>query len=151
MPICEGCGNGYDDNFKFCPYCGRGKNRSEVPTIAVSREICYLELKKIKLDNNTAEEWIEVICNHKVIDRTPGLIFHFDKRRYRDTRFMSDWYGDLGGDVQPNKKERAWHQENSSNQYRDLIARLLFEGWEILPSEDGDNVRIMQRVINKPY
>ncbi len=25
MPLCQGCGASYDDNFKFCPHCGRAK------------------------------------------------------------------------------------------------------------------------------
>lgn len=25
MPICQGCGASYDDNYKFCPNCGRAK------------------------------------------------------------------------------------------------------------------------------
>jgi len=25
MPLCQGCGASYDDNYKFCPHCGRAK------------------------------------------------------------------------------------------------------------------------------
>jgi len=25
MPLCEGCGASYEDNFQFCPHCGRAK------------------------------------------------------------------------------------------------------------------------------
>jgi hypothetical protein len=29
MPLCQGCGASYDDNFKFCPHCGRAKPQPE--------------------------------------------------------------------------------------------------------------------------
>lgn len=29
MPICQGCGASYDDNYKFCPHCGRAKPEPE--------------------------------------------------------------------------------------------------------------------------
>jgi hypothetical protein len=30
MPLCEGCGSSYEDQFQFCPFCGRAKpNRPE--------------------------------------------------------------------------------------------------------------------------
>lgn len=25
MPLCQGCGANYDDNYKFCPHCGRAR------------------------------------------------------------------------------------------------------------------------------
>ena len=28
MPLCEGCGASYEDNYKFCPHCGRAKLES---------------------------------------------------------------------------------------------------------------------------
>jgi hypothetical protein len=34
MPICDGCGGSYDDQFKFCPHCGRAK--SEPPTVNIN-------------------------------------------------------------------------------------------------------------------
>ena len=30
MPLCQGCGASYDDNFKFCPHCGRAKPEPEM-------------------------------------------------------------------------------------------------------------------------
>jgi hypothetical protein len=52
MPICKGCGGSFDDNFKFCPYCGRAKPEPESLKIQVSVsteirwetcKICYRE------------------------------------------------------------------------------------------------------------
>ncbi len=33
MPVCEGCGAAYDDQFQFCPHCGRAK--PQPPTVRV--------------------------------------------------------------------------------------------------------------------
>ena len=29
MSLCQGCGASYDDNYKFCPHCGRAKPEPE--------------------------------------------------------------------------------------------------------------------------
>jgi len=31
MPICKGCGGSYDNNFQFCPYCGRETPKAQAP------------------------------------------------------------------------------------------------------------------------
>lgn len=41
MPVCEGCGVSYEDQFKFCPHCGRVK-----PEKAQNNE----EIAKVKLE-----------------------------------------------------------------------------------------------------
>jgi hypothetical protein len=36
MPVCKGCGGSYDNEFKFCPYCGRAKPESDPLKIQVN-------------------------------------------------------------------------------------------------------------------
>ena len=35
MPLCQGCGASYDDNYKFCPHCGRAKPEPEAINLNV--------------------------------------------------------------------------------------------------------------------
>jgi hypothetical protein len=35
MPLCQGCGASYDDNYKFCPHCGLAKPEPEAITLNV--------------------------------------------------------------------------------------------------------------------
>ncbi len=48
MPICEGCGGSYDNQFKFCPHCGRAKPEPATLNINVTSddvwETCEINL-----------------------------------------------------------------------------------------------------------
>lgn len=35
MPVCEGCGSSYEDNFQFCPHCGRARPEPKKISIEV--------------------------------------------------------------------------------------------------------------------
>jgi hypothetical protein len=60
MPICEGCGGSYDDQFKFCPYCGRAKPES----------------KDININVNISSSDVWEICEIKVVsDQKNKLLF----------------------------------------------------------------------------
>jgi hypothetical protein len=48
MPVCEGCGGSYENQFKFCPHCGRAKPESNTLNINVTSddvwETCEINL-----------------------------------------------------------------------------------------------------------
>jgi len=48
MPVCEGCGGSYDNQFKFCPHCGRAKPEPVTLNINVTLddvwETCEIDL-----------------------------------------------------------------------------------------------------------
>jgi hypothetical protein len=51
MPVCEGCGGSYDDQFKFYPYCGRVKPKDSIQiNVNVSSEDVWesCEIRLIK-------------------------------------------------------------------------------------------------------
>ena len=55
MPLCEGCGSSYEDQFHFCPYCGRSKPKPNELVISIQDgsslacPFCHLsnEVKKV--------------------------------------------------------------------------------------------------------
>lgn len=58
MPLCKGCGSSYDDEFKFCPHCGRAKPEPEEIRVRVQveptgYEEAILEIKQV----NRTELW----------------------------------------------------------------------------------------------
>ena len=55
MPICKGCGASYDDEFKFCPYCGRAKpdriglnNNEKNIQIGVNKTASELAIQRLR-------------------------------------------------------------------------------------------------------
>lgn len=58
MPVCQGCASSYDDDFKFCPYCGRAKPEPQEVKVRVQVEAggyeeAVLEVKQV----NRTELW----------------------------------------------------------------------------------------------
>lgn len=56
MPNCKGCGGSYDDNFKFCPYCGRAKPEPEAVKIQVSVSSID-KWETCKITRQTLRDW----------------------------------------------------------------------------------------------
>ena len=52
MPVCKGCGGSYDNQFKFCPHCGRAKPEPATININVTSddvwEACEIILARDK-------------------------------------------------------------------------------------------------------
>ena len=68
MPICKGCGGSFDDNFKFCPYCGRAKPEPDSLKIQLSVspkirwetcKICYRDWETYSLFQVINGRWGE--------------------------------------------------------------------------------------------
>lgn len=68
MPLCEGCGASYEENFKFCPHCGRG--RPESPKIIIEHRTIDDERMNrkdvLKIVNSGGEYKIKNVGNEKV-------------------------------------------------------------------------------------
>lgn len=122
MPICIGCGGSYDDNFKFCPYCGRAKPQPERLQISV--------------ELHTTNKW--ETC--KVV----RSVFRTDvdgKRRIEEGYFYADAVGMKGGftagdsPVFGNRwywQDSQWHWANSEERAAldFLVNQLVRDGWE---------------------
>lgn len=50
MPLCQGCGASYDDNFKFCPHCGRAKPEPQAINLNVQVAPVRYEEAVLKLE-----------------------------------------------------------------------------------------------------
>ena len=56
MPVCKGCGGSFDDNFKFCPNCGRSNPVSASHSLNVNLNVssndtwdsCEIKLELVK-------------------------------------------------------------------------------------------------------
>jgi len=144
MPICDGCGSSYDDKFRFCPYCGGANPKLGIIPAPISREICNLDKRKEIVDKDNAVEWWEAVCNNKVIDRTSEVKYRYDKKNYKIFRDVSNLMS-LRPDI---KDMKTFTQvvEIGEKQFRELISRLLANGWEIASSTEYGEVRVMQRV-----
>jgi len=55
VPVCQGCGGSLDDQFKFCPYCGRAKPEPITIDLNVTSndtwEICEIKFVRILSKN----------------------------------------------------------------------------------------------------
>ena len=53
MPVCQGCGGSYDNDFKFCPYCARPKPEPTTINVKVTPddlwETCEITLVQLSL------------------------------------------------------------------------------------------------------
>ena len=145
MPVCEGCGVSVDDNFRFCPYCGRANSKPGVTSVSTSREVCYLDQQSGLVDRNNGEYWWEAVCNGKVIAKTQGVRFLYDKKEYKYKRNLfkkADVFF-----IHP-KDQETWGAVNEycKSQHRALVSKLVEDGWEIISTSEWGDVQMMQRV-----
>ena len=63
MPVCEGCGGSYDNQFGFCPYCGRAKPEPDTLNVNVTSddvwETCEIELAyTVEKPSGGLDKWL---------------------------------------------------------------------------------------------
>jgi hypothetical protein len=55
MPLCQGCGGSYDNEYKFCPFCGRAKPETDPLKIQVN-VVSNDRWETCKIDYNCVEK-----------------------------------------------------------------------------------------------
>jgi hypothetical protein len=146
MPICDGCGSSYDDNFRFCPHCGRANTSVQPIPVPVSREICHLDYRSKIVDRNNAETWIEATCDGKAVDKTPGMKYPFDKKIFKEKQKWGYAITEaIVHDLKSWDSVRNHFMETEKKQYRELISRLMAAGWEVASSTEKGDITVMQR------
>jgi hypothetical protein len=74
MPLCQGCGASYDDNFKFCPHCGRAK--PEPRSINLNVQVAPVRYEEVVLK-------IEVVGMTELTEPPLGTTKELEDYRYR--------------------------------------------------------------------
>lgn len=126
MPVCKGCGGSYDNNFQFCPHCGRAKPESE--------EI------KIQVSVSSAEKWETCRIYRQVWDKTPETLGVLSSNKFTFIGFF--WAEGIGpngayfaGESVP---FRIWHVTTKYNgeslAHTFLLNQLVKNGWEATAS-----------------
>jgi hypothetical protein len=85
-------------------------------------------------DQDNAEGWWEAVADNKIIARTNGWKYPYDKYSYKHGKY-----------IHPPYIFNEWLAENKLSQYRDLISRLTAEGWEVAVNDERGAVTVMQR------
>jgi len=123
MPVCKGCGGSYDNNFQFCPHCGRAKPEQESLKVQVSVSLQdKWEICKIYMGNwndglgvfEIRQFWAEAIGpNGKYLAGESEAFRHYLNPNY----------------------SAAYHEDTYVDRYHTvLVNRLATDGWEAIPS-----------------
>jgi hypothetical protein len=158
MPLCQGCGASYDDNFKFCPHCGRAKPEPEainlnVHVAPVRYEEAVLKIEVVgttelteppfdyrpsgltKMFGEGGRNWTQITTFRLLLDS-----FHPQRGQfvaYQSTMFRG-YVVQLGNDLKfperfhSNELFRSWAEAVFSERRRALDStneQLIQEGW----------------------
>jgi len=124
MPVCEGCGGSFKDDFELCPYCGRAKSERDRTIIAskdINWDICEIILvhQNVKKKFFSSKEWLfEAIA----IGAKGRYIVAISEPLICSSRGKGDYY---------------WHldkmiivQKNAQLKLDNLKVKLLGDGWQ---------------------
>ncbi|MBU1683783.1 hypothetical protein KJ742_07640 [Patescibacteria group bacterium] len=121
MPICEGCGGSFDENFKFCPYCGRAK-----PALTPLEVNLNISLKDV---------WETCRIYMAIWD---GAVSYIEYQFYAEAIGPNGKY--IEGES-PTFRKFLMDQATADKGYiasepahRFLVNQLISDGWEAIPS-----------------
>jgi len=119
MPVCEGCGSSFADNFQFCPYCGRSAPKS--PELIIT----------VRDSSNMA---CPVCHSASEAKKVTAIIIH-DTREVKGVTPVSSTYTDSEGKVQ----SRTSYEEFTSTEMSTLAKSLQGPGRPSIPGKPLDS------------
>jgi len=141
MPECNGCGASYEDNFNFCPFCGKAKPVPSTITVKVESdtesvwEMCEIFTDVVEKGrtglfsgtNDTLKWWARAVGPTGVYNARESKVFKADGLGHVPNvdRFRGHNLG----------KEFEDRSKFAEEEFYCLVARLIEDGWEMIPSE----------------
>lgn len=112
MPVCVGCGSSYEDQYQFCPFCGRAKPSK--PELAIAKEV-------------TIKEDSELACPrcHKSdkVEKISSIIAH-QTNKSQGYIPVSHTYSDSNGHIHTNTYNEGFSSTTTSNLATHLAFRI---------------------------
>jgi hypothetical protein len=127
MPVCQGCGGSYDDQFKFCPYCGRSKPEPTTINLNVTSDDIW----------ETCE--INLVCEKKQIGSVPKWLLEMNAWFFEATaigvqgKYAADHSQqlDLITEIGRDRNTGAFYPtQSASPKLNALIKKLVLDGWQ---------------------
>lgn len=147
MPVCQGCGGSFDDQFKFCPYCGRAKPEPLTINVNVTSndiwEICEVKFVRI-LSKNLPFRTESVFEAEAIGPQGRYVAARSEKMDYNAWGANNDYvYRETDGGREKDTSAYAYSEtdqvlflkKKTQPKLDALIQKLVSEGWQ--PTDGG--------------